>query len=238
MINPQPTPEVLASYYTADYNFPFHVSEFGERKVVRRKKLVLKIENFVRKQQVAGISRFIALNERTRVLDAGSGTGTFLSAVKRFKGSVVTGIDFSLEACIYAKNESGVPVIRGDLESSPFRESSFDLVTMWHVLEHTMHPSDTIATVWSLLKPGGLLILEVPNYDCPPVKKLGEKWIGLFTPMHLYNFNEKSLRFLIEDNDFEVVEVEYRAAAPHYLMSKYLMLLKHYYHLFYRYNHN
>lgn len=221
MINPLPSPELLAEIYTAQFNFPFHQVEFGKKSVKRRKKNVLRLERFVRKQQVRGISRFVELSSTSRILDAGSGMGTFLEAVRDIRGSRVFGMDVSFDACGYSKGKSKFPVVQGNLREAPFSARSFDLITMWHVLEHTGNPMEIIETSAALLKPGGILILEVPNYDNPVIRKLGKRWIGLFTPMHLYNFTRSSLTGMMEKAGFHIEKLEFRAAPPLFLLSRY-----------------
>ncbi len=221
MINPLPSTELLAEYYTAEFNFPFHQAEFGEKTIKRRKKNVLRLERFVRKQQVKGISRFVELSSKSRVLDAGSGMGTFLEEIRNIHGSSVFGMDVSFDACLYSKANSRYPVIQGNLTEAPFSTESFDLITMWHVLEHTHRPAAIIKNTASLLRPDGVLILEVPNYDNPVVRKLEDRWIGLFTPMHLYNFTRSSLTGMLENAGFLIDKLEFRAAPPLLLVSKY-----------------
>lgn len=82
-------------------------------------------------------------------------------------------------------------------------------ITMFHLLEHLYDPNSYLAESRRLLKPGGRLIVQVPNADCWQFLLLGKNWSGLDVPRHLWNFRPRDLHVLLKRNGFEVVRRKY-----------------------------
>jgi 2-polyprenyl-3-methyl-5-hydroxy-6-metoxy-1,4-benzoquinol methylase len=140
-----------------------------------------------------------------RLLDIGSYMGLFLQAASR-RGWDVRGIEPDHEAWTHATETLGLDVSLGTLETCPQPEGAFDAVTMLQVLEHVADPRSTLAVVRTLLRPGGVLVVEVPNIDCWPVKLLGRRHRH-FAKHHFTFFSPRTLTQLLRESGFDVVSV-------------------------------
>ncbi len=100
--------------------------------------------------------------------------------------------------------DSSVEIIFRDLEACPFSEDSFDVVTLWHVLEHLPNPRGTLQIIRKILRPGGILILSVPNMQSLQSKLTRNHWFHLDPPRHLFNFSMGDLCRLLDQEGFVV----------------------------------
>jgi 2-polyprenyl-3-methyl-5-hydroxy-6-metoxy-1,4-benzoquinol methylase len=132
-----------------------------------------------------------------RVLDIGCGRGLLLRAFQR-QGCEVMGTEFSDNACRFAREVLKIPVRVGLLYELGFPDRSFDVVIMWHVLEHVSDPRPTLAEVSRILRPGGIFLVGVPNFGSPEAQLTKGGWFHLDIPRHLSHHTraslEKSLR--------------------------------------------
>ena len=101
---------------------------------------------------------------RGELLDVGCGTGAFLEAARR-RGWKIAGTEISPEAARAASRLLGVEVFCGELASARLESDRFDLVTLWHVLEHVADPSATLSECARVLSPGGVMVVAVPNVE-------------------------------------------------------------------------
>ena len=131
---------------------------------------------------------------RGELLDVGCASGAFLAAAVE-NGWSATGIEPAKELCEKAvtKLAGRAQVYCSTLQESALAPASFDAVTLWDVLEHVPDPAAFMQHCATLLKPGGRLLLNVPNLDSTQARFLGARW-PLFLPEHLNYFNHKSLR--------------------------------------------
>jgi len=130
--------------------------------------------------------------ENARVLDVGCGRGLLLRAFQR-NGCDVTGTEFSDGACRFAREVLKLPVRVGVLQELKFPDHSFDVVVMWHVLEHVSDPRPTLAEVSRILRPGGLFLVAVPNFGSPEAQLSKAGWFHLDVPRHLSHHTHASL---------------------------------------------
>ncbi|HWR53550.1 MAG TPA: class I SAM-dependent methyltransferase [Bryobacteraceae bacterium] len=194
---PRPTPAALRTYYPPDYWF-MPGDSLPERMEERYRRFVLA-------DHVAFVSRALEdAAEEGPVLDVGCGGGLFLRMLKE-QGYPVTGLDFSHKAAAVAWSAKAVPCVAADLASAPFRAASCAAVTMFHVLEHLTDPAAYLNAAHALLRPGGRLIVQVPNAACWQFLLLGENWTGIDVPRHLINFRARDLEALVEACGFEVL---------------------------------
>lgn len=141
------------------------------------------------------------------LLDIGSGRGELLRAAQQ-TGWSATGIDPSAGFAEYASNYSGVEVKRLPVEQCGFSENSFDVVILSAVLEHLYNPDETIKEIARILRPGGVLFVDVPNEEglyfrvgnfYQKVQK--RNWVvnlsPTFEPFHVFGFSPRSLRALL-----------------------------------------
>jgi SAM-dependent methyltransferase len=139
-------------------------------------------------------------------LDIGCGSGTFLSFLKHH-GWRVQGVDLSRKAADVAKKAFDIDVFVGEIDELPFPPGTFDFINMSHVLEHVFDPLETIEKVRTLLKPDGVLYIEVPNYQSYGQKISKQYWYGWETPRHLYTFSPSNLKTLVQSGGFEVIDL-------------------------------
>ena len=111
-----------------------------------------------------------------RVLDVGCATGFSLIAAGQ-RGWEAEGIECS-EFCVQYARSRGLTVHHGSLRDYPGKEGSLDAITMWDYLEHSPDPLGDLRASRSLLKPGGITLLSIPNVDSWSYRLLGKKWIG------------------------------------------------------------
>lgn len=138
------------------------------------------------------------------VLDVGCGTGFFPKAAME-AGYTATGVEPDADALRFALDVNKIQAF--PLEELPKFNSSFDTVTMWHVLEHVYHLRDQLAVITRLIKPGGLFIIALPNYESFDARHYNSNWAGYDVPRHLYHFNEKTVSSLLEQYGFTLQDV-------------------------------
>ncbi len=132
-----------------------------------------------------------------RLLDIGSGAGTFLAAMRlRYPAWSLTGIEPDPRAAALARR-SGATVIEATLDAAPLDEREWDAVTLWNVLEHLPDPLAALRRARSLLRPGGVIYLTVPLCDSWDARLFGPYWCGWELPRHFYAFERPTLEILL-----------------------------------------
>ena len=138
-----------------------------------------------------------------RLLDVGCGEGGFLEWA-RAAGWEPVGVEPD-PAAVAAAQSRGLTVHAGTVEALRSEASSFDVVTLSHVLEHVHDPRALLESIRNLLKPNGLLWLDTPNISSIGRRLFGPTWLGLDPPRHLVLFNHSTLRALLESLGFTVI---------------------------------
>ncbi len=135
-----------------------------------------------------------------RVLDIGCGKGAFLRALKaRLPQWQCAGVEPSREEAALARQDGAIEVYEGMFGTVALEPGSFDLVSIMHVLEHVRRPAETLDQIRSVLKPGGLLFIEVPNTSDLNM------FYDLLLFEHLYHFTPETLAWLLARQGFDVV---------------------------------
>lgn len=166
------------------------------------------------RDKLALVGRYKSLNADSRVLDVGCGAGTFLAQLVEKTGASASGVDF--------KDLSALPWMdtiefhRGTLGEQDFGEQHFDLITMWHFLEHDYHPLDTLSRARELLAPEGRMVIEVPNLDSVSYHLFKERWPGLQAPQHTMLFDPKTLPRMLEKAGLRISQHLSYGAFPAY----------------------
>jgi len=140
------------------------------------------------------------------VLDVGCGTGDYLG-VWRELGWNVQGLEMDDSAAGIAKKKLGFCVGVGRLAEATLPAAGFDLVAMSHVLEHMHSPSLALRKIAHVLKPGGRILITVPNYASWDRHVFGPRWQGLEVPRHLYHFEPQSLSVMLESEGFAIEQM-------------------------------
>jgi len=149
------------------------------------------------------------------LLDVGCSTGLFLLEAQR-KGWRVSGLEYSPDSAKIAQESHRLEVIQGALAKGLFPANSFDVVTMWDVIEHLPSPSDALDVVMDILKPGGLFIAKTPNVDglYPTLSLRVASKVGFWghpePPGHLYQFSVATLGTLLAQKGFSIERVHHQ----------------------------
>lgn len=137
-----------------------------------------------------------------RALEVGSSTGLFLSLLKN-KGWDVQGVEVSRTA-VEAAEKRGIPIITSTFEKAKLNRG-YDLVIFNHVLEHLEDPIATLKKANYVLKNGGLVLIDLPNFGSFWARIQGAKWRYVLPNEHLWHFTSKSLDILLQKNGFNVI---------------------------------
>lgn len=191
---PQPEEVDLSKYYESEEYISHTDSKKG---------LLPFLYQSVKKYSLAKkVSLISKLNEgKGSLLDIGAGTGEFLKIAKD-KGWSVQGVEVNKKAREFASNKE--VVLYENLDT--VLGSQFDVVSLWHVLEHLPNLKDTVTKIESLVKPGGTLFIAVPNFNSLDAKHYKEFWAAYDVPRHLWHFSMESMRKVISD-EFNLIHV-------------------------------
>lgn len=148
------------------------------------------------------------LDKEASVLDIGCGEGLFIKELKRYAGDI-KGIEPDAFYADYARRELKIDVRQGMIEDTDLPEGSFDMITMFHVLEHFQDPGTALEKISHWLKPGGCLVIEVPDISSPYARYKGPSW-ELITPEHRFHFTSRSLTGLLHRHNFVPVIIRRR----------------------------
>lgn len=198
-LDPRPSPEALAHWYGPSY--------FG----ASTRKFVGPVEAFVdlfrdgRAREAAGLlaRRPPASGDRARVLDVGCGSGLFLAALAK-RGFECHGTEFSDDTAVRARALPGLRVHTGPIDADTYAAGSFDLISVWHVLEHLGDPDELLRHCARWLRPGGALMLAVPNIDSWQARLFRGAWFHLDPPRHFFHFGPGSLGSALAAAGFRV----------------------------------
>jgi 2-polyprenyl-3-methyl-5-hydroxy-6-metoxy-1,4-benzoquinol methylase len=142
------------------------------------------------------------------VLEIGCAAGYFLEAIKREGNNNVYGLEISKEAAEFAKNKFNINIIGDNIDSVGEKYNNFfDSIFMFHVLEHLKDPILSLEKIYRFLKPGGILIIEVPNaksFDVIASSRIRKE--VFHAPYHLFAFNSNNIEKIIEKQGFKILE--------------------------------
>jgi 2-polyprenyl-3-methyl-5-hydroxy-6-metoxy-1,4-benzoquinol methylase len=163
------------------------------------KGFINKIYRLVRKAMLIKkrkiIKKLTGLKEGN-LLDIGSGTGHFAATMKK-AGWLTKGVEINEKARDFSSSAFGLEVI-GPEKISLLEATSFDCITMWHVLEHFQNPFKYLSEVNRLLKPGGLCVVALPNCSSYDAEYYRQFWAAYDVPRHLWHFNPVTFRLFSE----------------------------------------
>jgi len=191
---PQPVGEDLSKYYESD-DYISHTD--GKRSLFE--KAYHFVKNIALKNKLQLIN---SLQNKGKLLDIGAGTGDFLN-VANHNGWNTIGIEPSSKARKTAI-QKGVSLVEN---LSTLDNESFDVITMWHVLEHVPNLEDQIKELKRLLKPNGTIIIAVPNFNSFDAKYYGAFWAAYDVPRHLWHFSKTAIQQLFKQEDLELIKV-------------------------------
>jgi 2-polyprenyl-3-methyl-5-hydroxy-6-metoxy-1,4-benzoquinol methylase len=144
----------------------------------------------------------VAGGRKGKLLDIGTAAGAFVAAA-RSRGWEAEGCEPNTWLAEWGARHYGITIRQGTVFDQPYEAGSFDVVTLWDVIEHTLNPRDMLNRCASLLKPGGLLVVNYPDIGSWIARALGRRWLFL-TSVHLFYFNRTTMRRMLEETGFGV----------------------------------
>jgi SAM-dependent methyltransferase len=196
-LDPRPDARALVSYYPSGYEAYRPLDQLGAVARWRRRHALSLLRRFV--ARYAG--RYAG---QGRLLDVGCATGEFLCEM-RDHGWNVQGIEVSPEASAIAREAYGLDVLTGSIESLD-ASNSYDVVTLWDVLEHLASPRESLRQILRCLRPSGHVVLSIPNLDSWDARLFGRWWIGWDAPRHFTLFSQALLDRLLAETGYETIE--------------------------------
>lgn len=190
-VNPRPTLEDLRGFYNEKYA---HIDPAKEWNIfIQRFEKIIKM-----------IGRF---KSKGRLLDIGCSYGYFLKLAEKY-GWESYGVEISDYVSRYCREKSGLNVFTGEVNEAHYPDQHFDVITIFHVLEHTLDPRNYLREINRILKKEGLFVVAVPNIGCLRAKLAKKNW-ALFMPVeHLYYFSAETLILLLNKTGFQPVKVD------------------------------
>jgi 2-polyprenyl-3-methyl-5-hydroxy-6-metoxy-1,4-benzoquinol methylase len=182
LLDPRPAPRALPSAYQESYYGA------GARKFIPA---IERVVDWFRDGRARLAERLLG-GRRGRVLDIGCGSGQFLARLIA-RGHEGHGTELSEATGARAAGVPGLSLKVGFLAEDSYPPGSFDLISIWHVLEHLPEPDLMLRYSHGWLRQGGALLLAVPNADSWQAKLFQGSWFHLDPPRHLYHFNRRSL---------------------------------------------
>ncbi|WP_232424842.1 class I SAM-dependent methyltransferase [Algoriphagus resistens] len=192
--NPRPTEETIAPYY----DFPEYFSHDDKAKNLTQF-IYQKVRNYTTSQKLKHLTSLKPL--KGSYLDYGCGTAELLAKAEN-KGWKVTGIEPNEKAKKLAETKIDGKVYQS-INDLP-KESSFDIITLYHVLEHIHLLRKTVKKLLKHLKSDSYIVIAVPNPDSPDAIKYGKQWAGWDIPRHLYHFNHQAIKSFEEIFDLQL----------------------------------
>jgi SAM-dependent methyltransferase len=143
-----------------------------------------------------------------RLLDIGTAAGAFVAAA-RDRGWDAEGCEPNEWLADWGSRHYDIPIRKGDLLHQQYADASFDVITLWDVIEHIPNPVAVLERCRALLKPGGVLVVNYPDIGSWIARVLGRRWLFL-NAVHLYYFDRRTIRLMLEKSGYRV-----EAVSPH-----------------------
>lgn len=191
---PRPSPENIGEFYRST-KYISHTDQ--------DKSILARVYRAVRKHAISQKLKLIHRTHSTgRLFDLGCGTGAFIKQAAH-RGFQVTGVEPSAEARKHAAATTEAQIYAA-LSDVP-KETRFDVVTMWHVLEHMYAPAETLKTLHKHMAENGLLVIAVPNRDSWDASHYGRAWAAWDVPRHLTHFSGQDVLRILERTGFRIL---------------------------------
>lgn len=224
-----PSEEEVAAFYSAEADYHSELLDPSHEAFARMRGIA--------RQHVAMLRRSVPQPAGLRLLDIGCSSGLFLDEARR-AGFRVEGAELSPDTGRFARDHFGLQVHTGDWRNAGYADASFDVVTLFDVIEHLPDPLGELRAIVRLLKPGGLLLQSTPNIDglFPRLSYLVanaiDYWPHPEPPHHLYQFSTRTLSdmtrkagYAIARADLTSIQLGYSFGTPaHWKISPKLVL--------------
>lgn len=188
-------------YYSKNYSNDYYEVESSIKPVSRLEHLLNKLSVKIKESLI--LKNFLRGDTKLKILDVGCGDGKFLENLDvRFFEKY--GLEINPKGYGICKDK-GLKVANKELKNASFEDSFFDVVTLWHVIEHLKDPNETLGLIKKILKKEGVLMIATPDTDSLGFKFGKKYWFHLDVPRHLILYNKKSLSLLLEKAGFKVI---------------------------------
>ncbi|MCB2221491.1 MAG: class I SAM-dependent methyltransferase [Bacteroidetes bacterium] len=208
--NPRPEETAAAKYYES----PEYLSHNTEKKSLTSN-LYSTIRRFTIRQKSSIVNRHA---KGQNALDIGCGTGEFMHSLNLL-GYQIQGVEPNQVARKQAQDKFKLSIL-SSFNAANYQTNQFDVVTMWHVLEHVYRLKETILGIRKILNENGTLIVALPNPDSLDAQIYGKHWAAYDLPRHIYHFGQKDVNRLFNELGFEMIKM-----LPMYFDSFYVSIL-------------
>ncbi len=188
-VNPRLRSDLISSGYTEGED-PAYVSQLEARK----RTFAASLDRIERAAGGCG-----------RLLDVGTAAGAFVAAARE-RGWDAEGCEPNRWLATWGARHFGVTIRQGTLFDQDYPEGSFDVITLWDVIEHTADPPAVLERCRALLRPGGILVVNYPDIGSWIARVLGRRWLFL-TSVHLFYFDRRTIRLMLEKSGYHVESV-------------------------------
>lgn len=200
-----PSAEEVTGFYTAEADYHRELLDPADPAFTRMRGIA--------QQHIGFLRRSIASPRGLKLLDIGCSSGLFLDEARK-EGYDVHGAELSPDTAAFARQHFGLNVHPGDWRDAGYADGSFDVITLFDVIEHLTDPQAELVAIRRLLKPGGLLLQSTPNIDglFPQLSYLLanrlDYWPHPEPPHHLYQFSVKTLTAMTENAGYQVTRAD------------------------------
>lgn len=194
--NPRPYKEQLSRYYQSNAYLSHSKNQ---------KNLTAYLYNLVKAYSLNKKYRIVSqYHPEGKILDIGCATGEFLHHFKK-RGWITKGIEPASEPRSYAIKNFGLDV-SGEHGLKSLKNKSFDVITLWHVLEHVPKLNERVEQIKLILKDDGIAVIALPNLLSWDAKYYEKFWAAYDVPRHLYHFSKKTIGLLMQQHHLKVVD--------------------------------
>lgn len=188
-------------YYFKCYPAGYYNTEFNNNLFSNLLNLMGRITISAKVRQI--LKYFPKKHNRLKILDIGCGRGEFLSSLSDTDFDKY-GLEINPAGYRICK-EQGIKAYNRQLKDLNFQGDSFDIITLWHVIEHLKEPKETILSIKKILKKDGVLVVATPNTDSLGFRYGKSSWFHLDSPRHLILYNLRSLEYLLHKTGFKII---------------------------------
>jgi 2-polyprenyl-3-methyl-5-hydroxy-6-metoxy-1,4-benzoquinol methylase len=193
--NPRPNSLTIGKYYASDSYISHNTKSNGLLDLA-----YFLARRFTLQWKKKLLSKY---NGTGSLLDYGCGTGEFLNACKKDDRDC-SGVEPSEQARKIALQKTGITILT---KFEDLGDKKFDVITLWHVLEHVHDLNNIMAQLKDSLKKTGTLLIAVPNYESFDAKVYQQCWAGYDVPRHLWHFSKKTMTLLLKKHGLHIKEI-------------------------------
>jgi len=206
--HPMPTAEQIAEIYRDNY-FASHytdIERWHRGNVSPGEIACVNMSALVRVAEIQGILSELGVRDHVKFLELGSSYGIVLNAGKLL-GWDVWGVEVNETLAKYCREVAGLNVLCKSIEESvPLLPRDFQAIALYHVIEHVKDPVALVLQLFSLVRRGGIVVIQTPNIESRNSLEQGSAWEYFKPPEHLWYFSESSLKALLKRAGFRPIE--------------------------------